>query len=216
LRDLLVIRSALIFILLPGFFTLSGAQPGNKASFYSFNLPDIQGKMVSFEQFKGKVVLLVNVASHSIFTSQYAGLESVYQKYKASGFLVLGFPSNDFGAEEADADSKIEAFCRQSYHITFPLFSKLAVRGDDITPLFHFLTKEANPKLKGDVHWNFSKLLVNRKGELVARFEPDVPPDDPDLLVAVESALSDKKPAVPQNPPTPPADSQSPGTRADE
>jgi glutathione peroxidase len=216
LRDFLVIRGASISALLLGFLSFVGTQPANKASFYSFNLPDIQGKMVSFEQFKGKVVLLVNVASNSIFTPQYAGLESLYQKYKASGFFVLAFPSNDFGAEEPDPDSKIEAFCRQNYHITFPLFSKLAIRGDDITPLFHFLTKEANPKLKGDVHWNFSKFLIDRKGDLVARFESEISPDDPNLLVAVENALSDKKPAVPESPQTPPADSQSPRTRADE
>lgn len=160
-----------------------------KLEIYAFNLPDIKGKMQPFAQYKGKVLLLVNVASNSSYTPQYAGLEDLYQKHKAEGLVVLGFPSNDFGAEEPDPEAKIENFCESTYHVTFPLFSKISVRGDDITPLFSYLTKEANPKLKGDVHWNFTKFLVNRKGKLVARFSPDVTPEDPDLLLAIENAL---------------------------
>jgi glutathione peroxidase len=167
-------------------------EAAHKVDFYAFNLPDIKGKMVSFDQFKGKVVLIVNVASNSSFTPQYAGLELLYQKHKAEGVVVLGFPSNDFGAEEPETETKIAAFCESNYHITFPLFSKIAVRGDDITPLFAYLTKEANPKLKGDVHWNFSKFLIDRKGKLVARFSPDVQPDDAELTVAIENALAGK------------------------
>ncbi len=160
-----------------------------KIEIYAFNLPDIKGKMQSFDQYKGKVLLIVNVASNSSYTPQYAALEGLYQKHKADGLVVLGFPSNDFGAEEPDPEPKIAAFCESTYHVTFPMFSKIAVRGDDITPLFSYLTKEANPKLIGDVHWNFSKFLVDRKGKLVARFSPDVAPDDPDLLLAIENAL---------------------------
>ena len=135
-------------------FASSDAKP----DIYSFNLPDIKGKMISFEQFKGKVLLIVNVASNSSYTPQYAELEDLYEKQKADGFIVLGVPSNDFGAQEPDPETKIQAFCESTYHITFPLFSKVSVRGDEITPLFSFLTKEANPKLKGDVHWNFFKV----------------------------------------------------------
>lgn len=180
--------------------------PVAKVDIYAFNLPDIKGKLLSFGQFKGKVLLIVNVASNSSFTPQYASLEQLYQKHKAAGLVVLGFPSNDFGAEEPENEAKIAAFCESTYHISFPLFSKLAVRGDDITPLFSYLTKEANPKLKGDVHWNFSKFLIDRKGKLVARFSSDVAPDDPDLVVAVEEALkaADKVPS-PQTPPAPSA-----------
>jgi len=174
---------------------LSAQKPpaAGKLEIYAFNLPDIKGKMLSFDQFKGKVLLIVNVASNSGFTSQYAALEELYQKHKAEGLVILGFPSNDFGAEEPETEAKIQVFCESTYHISFPLFSKVAVRGDDITPLFSYLTKEANPKLKGDVHWNFSKFLVNRKGKLVARFSPDVAPDDPELIVAIEDALSGKE-----------------------
>jgi glutathione peroxidase len=181
------------------------AEPAAKLSIYDFNLPDIDGKMLSFSQFKGKVLLIVNVADNSIYTPQYQSLEGLYQKYRASGLLVLGFPSNDFGNEEPDNEAKIKSFCVEQYHVTFPLFSKLAVRGDQETPLFHYLTKEADPKIKGDVHWNFTKFVIDRKGKLAARFEPDVQPDDPDLLVAIENAFTPKESAPnQQTPPAPP------------
>jgi glutathione peroxidase len=191
--------------LVSGILLAGPAVPG-KPDLYAFNLPDIKGKLVSFDQFKGKVLLIVNVASKSSFTPQYAALEDLYQKHKAAGLVVLGFPSNDFGAEEPDDEAKIQAFCESAYHVTFPLFSKLAVRGDDITPLFSYLTKEANPKLKGDVHWNFSKFLVDRKGKLIARFASDVAPDDPDLVVAIENALTgaEEKPSEKPPPDSPP------------
>jgi glutathione peroxidase len=207
-----------LITLLLSFALLASAQAKKdtpKLEIYAFNLPDIKGKMVSFDQFKGKVLLIVNVASHSNFTPQYAGLEQIYEKHKAAGLVVLGFPSNDFGAEEPENETKIAAFCESNYHITFPLFSKLAVRGDDITPLFTYLTKEANPKLKGDVHWNFSKFLINRKGKLVARFSSDVAPDDPELTVAIENALAGKDEKASEKPekdsPTDDSDRRPPG-----
>lgn len=176
---------------------LATAESASKLSIHAFNLPDIKGKMVSFDHFKGKAMLIVNVASNSSYTPQYAGLQALYDKYKSSGLVVLGFPSNDFGAQEPESEAKIEAFCQSNYHVTFPLFSKIEARGDEITPLFHYLTKEANPKLKEDVHWNFTKFVVDRKGQLIARFEPDVAPDDPDLIVAIENALNGKKDLTP-------------------
>jgi glutathione peroxidase len=190
------------------------AEPASKLTIYDFNLPDIDGKMTSFSQFKDKVILIVNVASKSEYTPQYAALESLYEKYKQAGVVVLAFPSNDFGAEEPDPESKIKAFCTNSYHVSFPLFSKLAVRGDEVTPLFHYLTKEANPKIRGDVHWNFTKFVIDRKGNLAARFESNVAPDDPDLVIAIEDALAGKT-ASPQTPPSPaPDDHQEPRPRA--
>jgi glutathione peroxidase len=188
--------------------SLLAAAESSKLTIYDFNLPDIHGKMLSFAQFKGKALLLVNVASNSTYTPQYAGLEELYEKEKAQGLIVLAFPSNDFGAEEPNPESKIDELCRSTYHVTFPVFSKIAVRGDDITPLFSYLTKEANPKLKGDVHWNFTKFVVDREGKLTARFPPDVAPDDPDLLVAIEKALESKPKPNQQTPPSPPADSR--------
>ncbi len=162
--------------------------------------------MLAFDQFKGKVLLIVNVASNSSFTPQYAGLEELYKKHKDEGLVVLGFPSNDFGAQEPETEAKIQSFCESNYHVTFPLFSKISVRGDDITPLFSYLTKEANPKLKGEVHWNFSKFLIDRKGKLVARFSSDVAPDDPDLIVAIENALAGKRKEATEQTPEAPVD----------
>ncbi|HEX4773227.1 MAG TPA: redoxin domain-containing protein [Bryobacteraceae bacterium] len=167
---------------------------------YDFNLPDINGTMTSFSQFKGKVLVIVNVASDSRFTPQYAQLQALYDKYKAQGVVVLGFPSDDFGDEEKEPEAKIKAFCETNYHITFPLFSKVEVRGPDVTPLFHFLAKEASPSIKGEPHWNFTKFIVGRKGTLTARFEPNVAPDDPELILAIENALAGKEPSSPLQP----------------
>ncbi len=175
---------------------LSGAPPAKKSdggpTLYDFNLPDINGAMMSFAQFKGKVLLIVNVASNSCFTPQYAQLEALYEKYKDAGLVVIGFPSNDFGAEEPENEAKIKTFAESTYHVTFPLFSKVAVRGDDTTPLFHYLTKEANKSLAGEPHWNFTKFLIDRKGAEVARVEPSVTPEDPNFLVTLEKALDGK------------------------
>lgn len=172
---------------------LLAAPPAPTTSIYDFNMPDVNGKLASFGVYKQKVLLIVNVATGSSLTPQLGQLQALYDRYHAAGLEILAFPSNDFGAEEPKADNAISAFCKETYHTTFPLFSKIAVRGDDVTPLFHYLTKEANPKLKGDVHWNFTKFLVDRKGKLVSRFEPDTAPDDPDLLVAIEKALAPQK-----------------------
>lgn len=169
---------------------LWAAAPPEKPAIYDFNMPLISGKTESLSDYKGKVLLIVNIATESGFTPQLAQLQALYDKYHAAGLEVLAFPSNDFGNQEPKADAAIDTYCKQTYHTSFPIFSKIAVRGDDVTPLFHYLSKEADPKLKGDVHWNFTKFLVDRHGNLVARFEPDVTPDDADLIVAVEKALA--------------------------
>ena len=169
------------------------ANDSSSPTFYDFNLPDIDGKMTSFAAFKGKVVMVVNVASESNFTPQYTALDAIYEKYKADGFTVAAFPANDFGNQEPNNEAKIKAFSQQTYRVTFPMFAKVATRGDEITPLFHYLTKEADPKITGDVHWNFTKFLLNRNGKLVARFDSDVEPDDPDVIIAIEKALHEKE-----------------------
>lgn len=187
--------------LLLGLTALLLAGPKDQSpTIYDFNLPDASGKLTSFSQFKGKVLLIVNVASGSSFTPQLGQLQTLYEKYHSQGLEVLAFPSNDFGAEEPKSDAQIDAFCRETYHTTFPVFGKVAVRGDDVTPLFHFLTKEANPKLKGDVHWNFTKFLIDRKGKLAGRYEPDVTPEDPELLVGLEKALAGSGASSPERP----------------
>jgi glutathione peroxidase len=154
----------------------------------------IDGKPVPLSTYRGKVLLIVNVASHSIFTPQYEGLESLYQKYKDQGLVVLAFPSNDFGQEEPDSNDAIKQFVAEKYKITFPVFAKLLLAGEHMAPLYQFLTdKQANPNTGGPIRWNFTKFLVDREGKVAQRFEPDVTPDSPELAVAIEKALRGEK-----------------------
>jgi len=150
----------------------------------------IDGKPTPLATYRGKVLLVVNVASHSIFTPQYAGLEELYKKYEGQGLVVLAFPANDFGQEEPDDNAAIKKFAAEQYKITFPLFAKVAAAGDHVVPLFQFLTdKQPNAHTGGPIRWNFTKFLVDREGKVVARFEPDIEPMAPELLVAVEKTL---------------------------
>jgi glutathione peroxidase len=141
-------------------------------------------------QFEGQVVLIVNVASRCGFTPQYAALEALYQKFKDRGFVVLGFPANNFLWQEPGTNAEIESFCTLNYHVTFPMFAKLSVKGSDKAPLYRFLTdKQVNPSTGGGIRWNFTKFLVGRNGKVIARFGSSVPPDAPELLAAIEKSL---------------------------
>ena len=154
----------------------------------------IEGNPVPLASYRGKVLLIVNVASHSIFTPQYQGLEALYQKYKDQGLVVLAFPSDDFGKEEPDGNDAIKQLAQSQYKVTFLLFAKIALTGDHIAPLYQFLTdKQANAATGGPIRWNFTKFLVDRQGKVIARFEPDVAPDSPELAVAIEKALHGDK-----------------------
>jgi glutathione peroxidase len=154
----------------------------------------IDGKPVPLTSYRGKVLLIVNVASHSIFTPQYEGLEALYEKYKDQGLVILAFPSNDFGQEEPDANDAIQQLAAGKYKVTFPMFAKLSLAGEHISPLYQFLTdKQANPNTGGPIRWNFTKFLADRDGKIVQRFEPDVAPDSPELTVAIEKALRGEK-----------------------
>lgn len=159
------------------------------SSIYEFTLPSIDGKPLPLANFKGKVVLVVNVASRCGFTPQYSALESTYEKYKDQGFVILGFPANNFGSQEPGTNQEIKTFCQTKYSVTFPMYAKVSVKGDDQTPLYIYLTKQANPGLTGDIKWNFTKFLVDRNGNVVKRFEPDVTPDSPEVIAAIEKAL---------------------------
>src|ERR1700685_1099532 len=141
-------------------------------SIYDFTLPSIDGKPAPLADYKGKVVLLVNVASRCGFTPQYTALESIYEKYKDQGFVILGFPANNFGGQEPGTNAEIKTFCSAKYNVTFPLYAKVSVKGDDQTPLYKYLTTSANPSLTGDIKWNFTKFLVDRNGNVVQRFAP--------------------------------------------
>src|SRR5258706_299959 len=159
-------------------------------SIYDFSAGDIDHKEVNLGQYRGKVVLVVNVASRCGFTPQYEGLQKVYLKYKDRGFVILGFPANNFMSQEPGTDEEIKTFCSAKYNVTFPIFSKISVKGDDIHPLYKFLTsKETNHDFGGDIKWNFSKFLFDKNGKVVARFEPAVKPESDPMIQAIEKAL---------------------------
>lgn len=163
----------------------------------SFMMKDINGKEQDLRQYEGNVVLLVNVASKCGLTPHYEGIEALYEKYKDRGFVVLGFPANNFGAQEPGTDREIKAFCSAKYNVKFPMFSKVSVKGDDICPLYKYLTNEkADHKFGGEIEWNFCKIIVNRKGEVIGRFHPRTAPDDKALVAAIESQLDE---TVPEN-----------------
>jgi len=159
-------------------------------SIYDFSLEDIDHKEVNLGQYRGKVVMMVNVASRCGYTPQYEGLQKLYLKYKDRGFVILGFPANNFMAQEPGTDEEIKTFCSTKYSVTFPIFSKISVKGDDIHPLYKFLSsKETNPDFGGEIKWNFSKFLVDKSGKIIARFEPKVTPESDPVIQAIEKAL---------------------------
>ena len=160
-------------------------------SIYDFTLKDIDGRDRSLAEFKGQVLLLVNVASKCGFTKQYAGLEKLYQAYKDRGFVVLGFPANNFMGQEPGTEAEIKSFCSLNYGVTFPMFSKISVKGKSIHPLYAFLTsKELHGEHGGAVSWNFNKFLIGRDGAVRAHFGSRTEPGDPELAAAIESALA--------------------------
>ena len=160
------------------------------SSVHEFTLNSIDGKPAPLSAYQGKVVLIVNVASRCGFTPQYAGLEALYEKYKDRGFTILGFPANNFGGQEPGTNEEIKTFCSSKYNVTFPMYAKISVKGDDKAPLYQFLTdKQANPATGGEIQWNFTKFLVDKNGKVVARFEPKVTPESPDVAEAIEKAL---------------------------
>ncbi len=183
-------------------------------SLYDLAIPRITGEATSLADFQGKVLLLVNVASKCGLTPQYEGLEKLYQTYKSRGFEILGFPANDFAGQEPGSNQEIQNFCSTSFSVTFPLFEKISVTGPDAHPLYQFLTKAQPSAQINDsgfranldsylattgpgivtnpepgILWNFEKFLVDRSGEVIARFAPDMQPEDPRLTSAIEAAL---------------------------
>jgi glutathione peroxidase len=158
--------------------------------FYSFKVKDIDGWPVSMSRYEGKVLLVVNVASECRFTHQYTNLQRLYMKYKDQGFVVLGFPTNDFGKQEPGTNAEIKEFTTSQYNILFPLFSKISVKGKNIHPLYQCLTSpETNTDFAGPITWNFEKILIDKKGEIIARFDPKLDPLAPQITEAIEAAL---------------------------
>jgi glutathione peroxidase len=155
-----------------------------------FTMNSIDGQATPLANYKGKVIMIVNVASRCGYTPQYTQLEAVYEKYKDKGFVILGFPANNFMGQEPGTNGEIKTFCSTKYNVTFPLFSKISVKGDDKAPLYQFLTdKSTNPSTGGDIGWNFTKFLVDRNGKIIQRFDSKVKPDAPEVVSAIEGAL---------------------------
>jgi len=167
---------------------MSSAMFLSGGSIYDYTMKSIDGKPIPLSDFKGKLVLVVNVASRCGYTPQYTGLEALYEKYKGQGFVIAGFPANNFLSQEPGSDAEIKAFCSTKYNVSFPLFSKISVKGDDKAPLYQFLTdRKANPSTGGEIQWNFTKFLVDRNGNVIRRFESATTPEEMDS--AIEKAL---------------------------
>jgi len=155
---------------------------------HDFTLNSIDGEATSLGEYKGKVLLMVNVASRCGFTPQYKGLEALYRKYKDRGLVVMGFPANNFGAQEPGTDNEIKAFCSRNFDVSFPMFSRISVKGADTHPLYQYLTdKSAHPETGGEVPWNFTKFLADGNGKVIGRFAPDVEPSV--IGPAIDAAL---------------------------
>ena len=157
----------------------------------NFTMQSLAGQDVDLGQYKGKVVLIVNTASFCGNTPQYAPLEALHEKYKDKGLAVLGFPCNQFGAQEPGTAKDISTFCTTEYHITFDMFAKIEVNGDGACPLYKYLTgKETDPKNPGPITWNFEKFLISRQGQIVTRWIPKTQPDAPEVVKAIEAELA--------------------------
>jgi len=160
-------------------------------SVLDFTVKTIDGEKVKLSDYKGDVLLLVNVASQCGLTEpNYPRLEKLFRKYKDRGLRILAFPANNFGKQEPGSNASIKKFCKKKYDVTFDLFSKVSVKGDDQCPLYSYLTKHPNKAVAGDVQWNFQKYLVNREGKVVAKFNPRTLPDDPKLIELLEKTLA--------------------------
>lgn len=160
-------------------------------SIYDIKLKDIDGKDTTLAAYKGKAVLVVNVASKCGLTPQYKGLEALYLKYKDKGLVVLGFPCNQFNGQEPGTNEEIKQFCSSKYNVTFPMFDKLDVNGDKRHPLYVALAGKDSP-FPGDIKWNFGKFLIGKDGKILHRFEPRTTPDSEDVTKAIEAALASK------------------------
>lgn len=166
---------------------VEASNPARAQSVYDFTVKTIDGQDKSLTDYKGQVLLIVNTASRCGFTPQYAGLEKLYERYKTKGFVILAFPANDFMGQEPGDNSTIKKFCELKYKVSFPLFSKISVRGSRMAPLYRYLTTASG--FNGNITWNFNKFLVDRQGRVIARFGSRTAPLDPSLEQDVFKAL---------------------------
>ncbi|MDX9730340.1 MAG: glutathione peroxidase [Bdellovibrionales bacterium] len=164
--------------------------------FYDFSVKNIEGKDTKLDEYRGRVALVVNTASRCGFTKQYAGLQALYDKYKDRGFVVLGFPSNDFGKQEPGTNKEIKDFCEVNFNVKFPLFDKGSVRGASKQAVYKFLTEDAGESYKGEIKWNFEKFLIDSEGQVIGRYGSRTKPEDADLVKKLASALPKTETAV--------------------
>lgn len=162
----------------------------NPESIHQFTMKDIRGNNVSLDAYKGKAVMIVNTASKCGFTPQYKDLQALYEKYEGQDFVILGFPANNFGGQEPGTDEDIATFCEVNYGVTFPLFSKVEVKGSDQNEFFKFLTSLENEDFTGDINWNFEKFLIDKDGKLVRRFRSRTNPMSNEVIRSIETILS--------------------------
>jgi glutathione peroxidase len=185
LQSLLSVRAYLVcaalLVMSGSLFAASGI--------YTFTLNSIDGKPAPLADYQGKVILVVNVASQCGYTPQYSALESIYEKYKGQGFVILGFPANNFGGQEPGTNEEIKTFCTRKYSVSFPIYAKISVKGADQAALYAYLTKDTPAGIRGEIKWNFTKFLVDRNGNVVERFEPAVTPDSKEVTSAIEKQL---------------------------
>lgn len=182
---------SLILLLMMTFSDPSDINPSNERpdSVHGFTMISLSGEETELEQFKGLVMLIVNTASKCGFTSQYRELQQLYETYADRGFTILGFPSADFGGQEFDADEEIAEFCERNFGVTFPMFSRISVRGAEQHPLFSLLTTAPNPDIEGDIRWNFEKFLIDQQGNLIRRFGSRTTPMSSEMKAGIEALL---------------------------
>lgn len=178
-----------ILIALLTLLTMNVISTNNDTTFYDFEVKTIEGKDITLEAYKGKVILVVNVASKCGYTPQYEGLQAIYEKYKEDNFVILGFPANNFNGQEPGSNEEIKQFCTLEYGVEFPMFSKVSVKGEDQAELFTYLTSQPNPDFEGEIKWNFEKFLIDRDGNLKRRFRSSVKPESEELVSAIKSEL---------------------------
>ena len=192
-RRIIMLKILSVFLLAVFIGVSSPIVFAQSKSVLNFKMKHIDGKEVKLKKYKGDVFLIVNTASKCGYTPQYEGLQAIYTKYQSQGFTVLGFPANNFGEQEPGTEKEIKEFCESKYKVTFPMFAKISVKGDDQHALYKFLTaKETNPNFAGDISWNFNKFLVNRKGEVVARFSSKDTPVSEKVTQTIEKYLKEK------------------------
>jgi glutathione peroxidase len=193
LRSLLRLTTGLLLLVGISLALAGDKGTGKVPGVLNFTMKTLDGKSVELAKYQGKVVLFVNVASECGHTPQYKGLQALHDKYAKAGLAVIGVPSNEFGGQEPGTNAEIAAFCKKNYGVQFDMLAKVVMDGKGQCPLYQYLTsKETNPKFGGPVQWNFTKFLVDRKGTIVARFEPDVEPESREIIRAIETALGKK------------------------